>query len=217
MILTTILDPKLKIKNLHDITNLPQIVNVNNFDEESVKSFNNDMNNAINTKQEVIPVIIHSSGGSIYGLLAMISKIENSPVPVATICIGKCMSAGAVLLSCGSPGLRFMDKNAHLMIHSAAAGYFGKNEEIQAGAKQLNDLQNQIYSILSENCNKDKRYFQDLIQKNKNADWYLTPKECKKHNIIDHIAVPYFECELKLTNTFKWNKNGRNNTNTRTK
>lgn len=210
-------DPKIKIKNIHDVVTLPIVVTVNEFTDKSAKIFSDQMNEAANTGQEIIPVVIDSFGGQVYSLISMMSTIENCIVPVATICLGKCMSAGAALLTCGSPGLRFMDRNSHVMIHDVASSHGGKNEEVQSSAKQLDFLQNQILTIMAKNCKKDEDYFKKLIHDKGHADWYLNANQCKKHNIIDNIAIPYFNFEIKVKNTFTWNKNGSNNTNRRTK
>ena len=94
----------------------PVIIRVNKFDEESAKEFTDLMSRAQNTGQSVIPLVIDSYGGQVYSLMAMISAIKASRVPVATIIEGKAMSCGAILFSFGAEGKRYMDPDATLMI-----------------------------------------------------------------------------------------------------
>ena len=123
----------------------PVIIRVNKFNEESAKKFAQQMAQAHNTGQKVIPVVIDSYGGQVYSLLSMIAAIRDAEIPVATIVEGKAMSCGVVLFSCGTEGLRFITPEATLMIHDVASGAFGKNEEIQASAKETKRLNKQIY------------------------------------------------------------------------
>ena len=128
----------------------PIIIRVNKFDEESAKEFAGQMALAHNTGQKVIPIIIDSYGGQVYSLMSMISTIRNSELPVATIVEGKAMSCGVILFSCGTPGYRFVTKEATLMIHDVSSGMVGKNEEIQASAKEKNaDSLARLHALLS--------------------------------------------------------------------
>ena len=65
----------------------PVIIRVNKFDEDAAKKFAQEMAQAHNTGQKVIPVVIDSYGGQVYSLMSMISAIRHSTLPVATIVI----------------------------------------------------------------------------------------------------------------------------------
>ena len=54
----------------------PVIVTVNTFDEKSAKEFQQQVAQAHNTGQRIIPVIIDSYGGQVYSLMSMISAIN---------------------------------------------------------------------------------------------------------------------------------------------
>ena len=79
----------------------PVIIRVNKFDEDAAKKFDQEMAQAHNTGQKVIPVVIDSYGGQVYSLMSMIGSIKNSELPIATIVEGKAMSCGAILFSFG--------------------------------------------------------------------------------------------------------------------
>ena len=103
------------IKEL-ELQKSPVIIRVNKFDEDSVKDFHSKIAMAHNTGQKVIPVVIDSYGGQVYSLMAMISAIKHSELPIATIVEGKAMSCGAILFSFGEDGMRFIDPDATVMI-----------------------------------------------------------------------------------------------------
>ncbi len=181
-----------------ELKNSPVIIRVNKFNEESARDFSNKMSLAHNTGQKVIPVVIDSYGGQVYSLMSMISTIRNSELPVATIVEGKAMSCGVILFSCGTPGYRFVTKEATLMIHDVSTGVFGKNEEIQATAKETARLNKKIYKILAKNCDKHKDYFLDEVKSRGQADWFVTPKKAKELGLADVVGMPKLTVDVKV-------------------
>ena len=103
---TLIIDPRIRTKKI-DLVEPPVVIRVNHFDDRAAKNFAIDMSDAHNSGQSIIPVVIDSYGGQVHSFLAMAAEIESSSLPVATICIGKAMSAGAMLLACGTEGYRY--------------------------------------------------------------------------------------------------------------
>jgi ATP-dependent Clp endopeptidase proteolytic subunit ClpP len=176
----------------------PVIVRVNKFDEEAAKKFDQEIARAHNTGQKVIPVVIDSYGGQVYSLMAMISAIKHSELPIATIVEGKAMSCGAILFSFGEEGLRFMDPNATVMIHDVASMDFGKVEELKAGAKEADRLNTTIYTMMARNCGKKDDYFMKLVDKKKHADWFLDADEAKKHGLANQLRVPKITVDVNI-------------------
>ena len=91
---TTDIDPKVKEIELRK---QPVIIRVNKFDEESAKKFSQEMAQAHNTGQKVIPIVIDSYGGQVYSLMSMIAAIKHAELPVATIVEGKAIVTGKLL------------------------------------------------------------------------------------------------------------------------
>lgn len=206
MLVTCDIDANLHIQAETGIIEEPHVVRVREFDEHAAEKFAKQMSAAYATGQPIIPVIIDSYGGEIYSLLSMVDIIKSTPVPVATIVEGKAMSAGAILLACGTEGYRFVGHRATVMIHDAAN--FGKEatkkvHEIRADAKELDRLNEQIFEILDISSGKEDGHFKKLIDSKHHADWFLTPQEAVKHNIANYIGIPQFtmavRVEFKLT------------------
>jgi len=168
----------------------PVIIRVNKFDEESAKNFALDMAQAHSTGQKIIPIVIDSYGGQVYSLMSMIAAIRDSDLPVATIVEGKAMSCGAVLFSFGEDGLRFMDKDATVMIHDVSSMDWGKVEELKAGAKEADRLNQKIYTMMARNCGKKDDYFLKIVDRKKHADWFLDAEDCKKHGMANQLRLP---------------------------
>ena len=93
-------DPIIRAKH-EELLDQPVIVTVNSFDDDGVKNFRKAMEKAHHTGQTVIPILIDSYGGSVYGCLDMISNLKKSSLPLHTIITGKAMSAGAILFGMG--------------------------------------------------------------------------------------------------------------------
>ena len=180
----------------YELKSLPVIIRVNEFTEKSAKEFGQKMAMAQTTGQDVVPILIDSYGGQVYSLLSMISDINHSDIPVATIAQGKAMSCGAILFSCGEEGLRFIDRHATLMIHDVSSMEWGKVEELKASAKEADRLNDKVYTMMARNCGKKDDYFLKIVDKKKHADWFLDADEAKKHNLANQIRLPTMKIDI---------------------
>jgi len=183
-------------------SNLPTVIRVRKFDEAAAKEFSELMTKAQNTGQPIVPIIIDSYGGQVYSLMSMISDIQHSRVPVATIVQGKAMSCGAILFSFGADGMRYMDPNSTVMIHDVSSMSRGKVEEVKADAGETERLNQIVYRMMAQNCGHHDEYFLDIVHEKGHADWYLDANECKKHKIANHLRVPELKIETKVSFAF---------------
>lgn len=169
----------------------PVIVRVTGtINEFAAEKFYQDMREAQNTGQNIIPIVISSYGGSVYSLLKMVDIIKSSKIPVATIAIGKAMSAGAVLLSCGKNGYRFVSPNTTIMIHEVGSRQAGKAEEIKASADETARLNSLLLEMISKNIGKPSNYISNMVHNKGHADWYITSEEAVKFGIANNIGIP---------------------------
>ncbi|MEK6883737.1 MAG: ATP-dependent Clp protease proteolytic subunit [Nanoarchaeota archaeon] len=195
------------LHKVSEIGHLPAFVKVSGaITEESAQIFRAQLNQAEmlagSARQEMIPILLDSYGGDAFATLSMIDAIKSCKLPVATICEGKCMSAGAILLTFGAEGHRYIGENAVVMIHEVASMAGGKLEEIKAKTSQLDKMNKNIYKMVSKNCGKDENFFYNQIKMRKNADWYLDAQECMKHNIVNKIGIPRLEVNIEMSYKF---------------
>lgn len=191
------------IKKQDDLVKEPVIIRVNNFNEEGVKDFSEEFHKAYDTGQPFVPVVIDSFGGSVYGLLDMITQIQSSDLKVITIVEGKAMSAGAMLFAMGHE--RYMGPNATLMLHDASNFSWGKVEEVKADAIELDRLNKLIFRMIAENSEQEPDFFLNMLHEKGHADWYLTPKEARKLNLCEGIGVPSIEMRVSVTTELVFN------------
>lgn len=182
----------------------PKVVYVHGrISETSAESFARDMQAAKDTGQPVIPVVISSFGGSVYSLFEMMDTIKHIGVPVATIVMGKAMSAAVVLASCGTTGYRFASPNSTYMVHEVSTGASGKIGEVEVDAKEGKRLNDVMLSIMSTNLGHTPDYFTKLIHEKGHADWYFTPQEALKHGLVNHIRVPHIKIKMHVEMTLE--------------
>lgn len=196
------IDSRLRIEKLDDVVDAPKVIRVNKFDEDALEEFEKDMDEAHQTHQPVIPIVVDSFGGSAYGCLGMLAAIEAARVPVATILTSKAMSAGAILFCWGTDGYRYMHPDAWMMIHDVGTFSCGKIEEIKADTKMTDEMNQRMYKRLSKKLGHKEDYIGSLIKEHHHLDWFLTAKDAKKHNIANHLKVPCFEAKIELTFNF---------------
>jgi len=192
MLTEILLDKRITLRDADSIIKIPNVIYINgDFTEEVSKAFYDEFDSALASNQEIIPIVINSYGGDPYTLLSMVDLINSVDVTIATIGIGKVMSAGAFLLSCGDEGYRFAGPSCSIMIHGVSDDHLeGKMSDLKVDVREGEKLEQRLFEMMSINCGQDKAYFSKLYTKNKNSDIYLTPKEAKKHNLINHIKIP---------------------------
>ena len=196
------LDPRIRLDKPEERLDLPvYVVFSGAFNEESAKKFMHEIEiaeaHARKSKQDIIPVVIDSYGGSVYSLLSMIDTIDNCEVPIATIVESKAMSCGAVLFSFGAEGHRYIGPNATVLIHDVSSFSHGKEAEIRADADETKRLNKLIYSRMATNCgHTDEEYFYNEVYKRRGADWFLTADDCLKHNLANHAKIPSMKVKI---------------------
>ena len=184
--------------NNNNNTRIKNAILVNEFSEQGFKNFKNDFDDINCSNLPIIPIIIDSFGGDVYSLLAMIDVMSTASKPIATIAIGKAMSCGSVLLTCGSRGLRFVGPNATVMVHDVATLSFGKIEELKADVGEAERLNVKIFNILNTRCDQPKGFFQKKVSEKKHINWFLDPREVLKYGLADHIGVPIIDSFFNL-------------------
>lgn len=131
-----------------------------------------------------IKLYINSPGGSVYDGLAIIDTMNYIQPDVQTIGVGLQASMGAMLLSCGAKGKRFVLPNARVMIHQPSYG---------AGQAKVTDqeielreglyLKQRLIDILAEQTGKDKK----TIERDMDRDNWMSAEEAKDYGIIDEV------------------------------
>jgi ATP-dependent Clp endopeptidase proteolytic subunit ClpP len=190
---------KIKQEDIAKLIDMPVVITVNKFDEDSAKAFSTEFSKALNNEQPVIPILIDSYGGYVDSLFNMIDVCRSNKIkPISTIVVGKAMSCGAVLTTCGWHGYRYAAPLSRIMIHDVSSSSWGKTEDIKADANESIRLNDVLYNIMESNCQRESKYFWNIVQDRGRADWYMTAEEARRHNIINHIGIPSIQVKLNV-------------------
>jgi ATP-dependent protease ClpP protease subunit len=175
---------------------------VNEFDEDALAKFSEDMSSAHETGQDVVPILVDSFGGDPYTVLGMIAVIERSRLPVVTVVEAKAMSAGAFLFTFGRE--RYIAPDATLMFHGVSQFTMDekKASELRTDANESDRLQQLLFSRTAAAIGKPKDFFVKMFDENKHADMFMNAREAKRQNIATHIGVPSFSSTIAVTHRF---------------
>src|SRR5690349_2420181 len=84
-----------------------------------------------------INLYINSPGGMAYAGMAIYDVMQHVRPEVATICVGMGMSAAAMVLCAGAPGLRLALPSARIMIHQGSAGTRGAPSDMEIQLREV--------------------------------------------------------------------------------
>ena len=130
-----------------------------------------------------IMLYINSGGGSVVDGLGVIDTMNFINSPVSTTCIGMAASMGAVLLSCGEKGNRFVLPHSRVMIHQVSSGMRGCVSDMKIELEQAERCKNDIYNILAKNLNK---YYSEIEALCDRDNWFIG-EEAVKLGIADKV------------------------------
>jgi ATP-dependent Clp protease protease subunit len=132
-----------------------------------------------------INLYINSHGGSVDDTLAIYDTINFLGSDVATYCIGKAYSGGAVILAAGKKGKRFMLPHARVMIHQPYGGVTGQASDIQIQAEEILKNKQEINRILSARTGKPI----EQIEMDSERDRYFSAEEAKAYGLVDDVLT----------------------------
>lgn len=133
-----------------------------------------------------INIYINSPGGSVTSGLAIYDTIQFVKCEVATYCVGQAASMGALLLSAGTKGKRFVLPHSRIMIHQPWGGIQGVAADISIHAKEILELRDKINEILSHHTGKSL----EKIGKDTDRDYFMSANEAKDYGLVDEVIVP---------------------------
>jgi len=117
-----------------------------------------------------ISLYVNSAGGSVIDGLGLIDTMDYISCDVSTLCIGMAASMGAVLLSNGAKGKRFVLPHSRVMIHQVSSGAQGVLKDLEIELEQTRRCKNDVYKILADNTGKSLEEMEALCDRN---NWFI--------------------------------------------
>lgn len=134
-------------------------------------------------KEELKPIYlwIYSYGGDLDQCNSLLDIIAASRIPIVTISMGVCMSAGFMLFLSGHR--RYAFRHANMMVHEGSAAFSGTAEQIEEAQKNYKKQISGMKEYILSRTEMDEKTF----NKNKSKDWYLTVDELENFKVATII------------------------------
>ena len=137
-----------------------------------------------NQKKDVdINLYINSPGGSVDDTLAIYDTLRYLNCDVATYCIGRAQSGGAVVLASGTKGKRYILPHARVMIHQPYGGVTGQTTDVQIQAEEILKAKQCLNEILSRHTGKPV----EEIEQDSERDRFFSAQEAKTYGLVDEV------------------------------
>jgi ATP-dependent Clp protease, protease subunit len=130
-----------------------------------------------------ISLYINSPGGSVTAGLAIYDTIQYVKSDVQTICIGQAASMGALLLTCGSPGKRFVLPSSRILMHQPWGGVSGQASDIGIQAREIIRLKKMTTDYFARHTGKSI----ERIATDMERDFYMSAPEAVEYGLADTI------------------------------
>src|SRR5687768_14583504 len=134
-------------------------------------------------KDQDINLYINSPGGVVDDTLAMYDIMRFLTCDIATYCLGRAESGGAVVLMAGKKGKRFILPNAKVMIHQPFGGVYGQTADIEIQAEEILKTKETLINIMSK-CSGQPP---ERVREDSERDRFFDAKEAVAYGICDEV------------------------------
>jgi len=134
-------------------------------------------------ERKPIKFFINTDGGDMTTMFFLSDVIESSVTPVYTIGMGKCYSAGGILLMSGKK--RFIFKNTSVLIHDGYVNISGPAGKSSDTAEFCDALKNNTMKFIIEHTHITKK----KLEENYRKDWFIYSDDIVKFGIADKIVT----------------------------
>lgn len=144
-----------------------------------------------------INLYINSPGGAVDDTLALYDTMQFVSSKVATYCIGRAYSGGAVLLCAGTHGRRHILPHAKVMIHQPYGGVTGQTTDVQIQAEQIIKAKKTLNEIIAHHTGKPV----EQVTRDGERDRFFSADEAKEYGLVDEVFSPDQSKEKKTGKT----------------
>jgi ATP-dependent Clp protease protease subunit len=130
-----------------------------------------------------ITLYVNSPGGSVSAGMAIIDTMNFIKPKVSTVCIGLAASMGAMILSQGEKGKRFVLPNSEVMIHQPLTGVQGQASDIVIAADNVNKMKRKLIKMISKSTGQKEI----KVEKDMDRNYWMNAEESKKYGIVDGV------------------------------
>src|SRR5688572_27599231 len=134
-------------------------------------------------RDQDIHLYINSPGGVVDDTLAIYDVMKFLSCDIATYCIGRAESGGAVVFMAGKKGKRFILPNAKVMIHQPFGGVYGQTADIEIQAEEILKTKDTLINIMAKCTGQSP----DRIRDDSERDRFFDAQAAVKYGICDEV------------------------------
>ncbi len=130
-----------------------------------------------------IHLYINTPGGIVSAGLAIYDTMQYIKPDIATYCLGQAASMGALLLTAGTKGKRYVLPHSRVMIHQPIGGFYGQATDVEIHAKEILKMKETLNNIFSKHTGQPL----EKIKIDTERDYFMSGKEAKDYGIVDEV------------------------------
>jgi ATP-dependent Clp endopeptidase proteolytic subunit ClpP len=136
---------------------------------------------------EDIEFFISSGGGSVNDMFSVydLMRVVKVNRDIATFAYGRVYSAAVLLLAAGTPGKRYIAKNARMMIHHCSSNAGGTHPDIRANFDELKKVEDMMVEELAANSSLSVGEIYNIMSRN--TDEFFSAQEALEMGLVDKI------------------------------
>ena len=130
-----------------------------------------------------IHIYINSPGGIVTSGLAIYDTMQYIKSDIATYCIGQASSMGALLLTAGAKGKRYVLPHSRVMIHQPMGGFQGQASDIDIHAREILKIREQLNEIMARHTGQTL----EQIATDTDRDNFMGAEDAVKYGLVDSV------------------------------
>jgi ATP-dependent Clp protease protease subunit len=132
-----------------------------------------------------ISFYINSPGGSVTAGMAIYDTMQFIKPDVSTLCTGQAASMGALLLTAGAKGKRFILPNSRVMIHQPMGGFEGQASDIEIHAKEILFLRERLNQIMASHTGQ----LLETVANDTDRDNFMSAEQAVSYGLVDKVIA----------------------------
>lgn len=130
-----------------------------------------------------INLYINSPGGVVDDTLMIYDTMNFLTCDIATYCMGRAESGGAVVFMAGKKGKRFILPNAKVMIHQPFGGVYGQAADIEIQAEEILKTKQTLINVMAKCTGQSP----ERVQEDSERDRFFSAKAAVEYGICDEV------------------------------
>ena len=134
-----------------------------------------------------IEFFISSGGGSVNDMFSVydLMRVVKANRDIATFAYGRVYSAAVLLMAAGTPGKRYIAKNARMMIHHCSSNAGGTHPDIRANFDELKKVEDMMVEELAANSSLSVGEIYNIMSRN--TDEFFSAQDALEMGLVDKI------------------------------